>query len=117
MSEFWSLVDNETGWVGRCYWRTRNHSIMLIKVLRFAMRYHKEGTHLAYAWFLREIIYVQHHEFLHLFFKFNLKKWGNSEKRIHFSCEKITHELIDILGQGYWDAFYDVEDWVVEKFH
>lgn len=71
MSLFWSLK-SEKMW-GRAYWSTNSGSIFINNIY--------EGSE-SFGAFIANLLVVMFHEYLHLFFKFDLGKYQNSCKTI-----------------------------------
>jgi len=67
---FWSLK-GKGKFAGRAYWKTRSASIFLHVIFKNAE---------SFGEFIAAMTFIQLHEYLHLFFKFNLGKY-------HCSCK------------------------------
>ncbi len=81
MSLFWSLKG--TKFWGRAYWKTVSASIFLNTIYQ-----HSDS----FSSFILNLTFVMFHEYLHLFFKFELGKYQNS-------CKTIIDPLSWILSE------------------
>jgi len=83
MSLFWSLRGSK--YHGRAYWKTKSGSIFLNTLYRDAK---------GFGNFIARLVFVMFHEYLHLFFKFELGKYQNSCKtKINPIAERLTNEM------------------------
>ena len=84
MSLFWSMK-SEKMW-GRAYWNTKSGSIFINNIYNDSEDF---GA------FIANLVYVMFHEYLHIFFKFELGKYQNSCKTI---IEPISWILCDEMA-------------------
>ena len=71
MSLYWSLKSKR--FLGRAYWKTRSGSIFLCNIFQSST---------GFGNFLSNLLVTMFHEYLHLFFKFELGKYQNSCKTV-----------------------------------
>ena len=110
MSLFWSLKSKNPNMGGRAYWGSKSGSIFLNNIYQ-----HTETI----GEFLAELTRIMFHEYLHLFFKFELGMYQNS-------CKTIIDPLAVILGdemaqdqvfvERIVSDFMDVYDRDVDKY-
>lgn len=81
MSLLWSLKARTPNIGGRAYWKTMNASIYINNI------YEQSES---FGEFLFNLVFVMFHEYLHLFFKFELGKYQNS-------CKTIINPISEIL--------------------
>jgi len=113
LCQLYSLNANQSPYVGRAYFKKRQTSIMILKILREAVIYSGDAEE-AFSIFLSEVLLVENHELLHLFFKHELGKWAYAEKKIDkcafaLSEAMITH--LDTLAE-YIEMYHDILEWL-----
>jgi len=113
--QMWSLNKNTSPYIGRAYFKTSRTSIFLIKILDECI-WHSDDAHDAYNLFLEQIVRIEFHEFIHIFFKHTLGKWACSEKTKILPLEDLmTKPLAEVLAKGYAEIFFDVYVWLMDK--
>jgi len=113
--QMWSLNNNKSPYIGRAYFKRKTTSIFILKTLRECIWY-SDNAKEAYTFFIREIIRTEFHEFMHIFFYHELKKWSCSEKTKFEPLEvMITPYLGEVLADSYAELFYEVFEWLKEK--
>jgi hypothetical protein len=99
MSLFWSLK-GKSFW-GRAYWKTRSGSIFVHNILKDSE---------SFGDFMVKLVSTMFHEYLHLFFKFDLGKYQNSCKTV---IDPISWTLCDEMANDPEFVNQIVEDFLV----
>ena len=103
---FVNSYKSKNAW-GRAYWGSRSGTIFLPNVYESALE-HEDSVLTAFTIYFLEIYF---HEFLHLFLKFRLGKWMNSEKSVIYPLAKALQIAIcdePDLGLVWIEMFRDV---------
>lgn len=87
MSLFWSLKSKNPEIGGRAYWGSKSGSIFLNNI------YQCSGS---FGEFIAQLTRIMFHEYLHLFFKFELGMYQNSCKTI---IDPLAVILVDEMAQ------------------
>lgn len=113
----------KTKTIGRVYFKSNSTSIMIAKILKFAIEdtpksgltlrlLDPEGT---FAVFLTELLRVEIHEQLHIFLNQTLKQWRCSERLISHYDIILTDMLAETLTKDYVELYREVLEWLKEK--
>ena len=102
MSLFWSSKSKKMG--GRAYWKTRSGSIFINNI-------YKDSE--SFGAFIANLLVIMFHEYLHIFFKFELGKYQNSCKTIIdplsvILCDEMAKD--DEFVRRIVDDFIDLAD-------